>query len=112
MGLSLEACLVYVVGHQIGINEGIKLGFSYRKVVGTKFGAVVGFSLGIYVGPEVWSLESSTHGYVDGKFGGLLDQRMDLRSEKWRCWTKITWREVTCDGIEIELWECSNNDTI
>ena len=57
MGLSLEACLVYVVGLQIGINEGIKLGFSDRKVVGTKLGAVVGFSLETYVGSELGSLE-------------------------------------------------------
>ena len=81
-GLSIGDWLGSFVGIKIGINEGIKLGFSNWKLVGTTLGAVVGVPIFTYVGSGIGSLEVSTYGYVDGKFGGFLYQCMDLRSKQ------------------------------
>ena len=70
-GLSLVAWLGSVVWINLGTNEGIKLRFSYRKVIGTTLGAFVGFPIGTYVGSEIGSIEGYTGGAVDEKFYGF-----------------------------------------
>ena len=46
----------------IGFNEGIKMGLSDDKVIGTILGDVYGITLGIDVGTDM--------GYLDGSFDG------------------------------------------
>ena len=70
----LELDLDQKVGLNLGTDEGIKLGFSNRKLFGSIIGAVVGVPLDTYVDSEIISLEGSTYGGVDCKFDGLLDQ--------------------------------------
>ena len=53
-------------------------------MVGTKLGSVVGVPLGTYVDLDLVSLEGSTDGSVNGKFDGLLDQRMGLILKKMK----------------------------
>ena len=80
----LGSWLGSIGGLNIGTNEGIKLGFSDRKVVGTTLGAVVGFPFGTYVGSNLGYLEGSTDRAMYGKFEGLLDYWMDLNSEQMK----------------------------
>ena len=84
MCLLLLAWLGSVVGLKPGNNEGIKLGFYDRKVVGTKIGAVAGVNFGTYVDLELGYLESSTGGAADGNFDGLLDHWMNFRLEQMK----------------------------
>ena len=78
MGLLIGGLLVSCVGLNIGTNEGIKLGFFNRKVVGTTLGAVIRFPLVAYVVSELGYLEGYNGGSVDGIFYSFLDQWMDL----------------------------------
>ena len=54
----------------------------YQKLVGKTLGAVVGVPHGTYPSSYLVPLEGSTDGDVYGKFDVLLDQWMDLGSEK------------------------------
>ena len=83
-GLLLEFLLVSVLGIKLDTNEGIKLGFSNRKVVGTTLEAVVGVTLGTYFGSELRSSEGCNDGAVDGKFDGLLEQWTEFISQQMK----------------------------
>ena len=71
-GLFIGGSLVSTDGKFIGSDEGIKLGYTGGKVLGTIFGGVDGITLGIDVGTYLGSLEVSFDSSNSFKLEGLL----------------------------------------
>ena len=71
-GLFLGDSLGYINGKVLGYDEGIKLGLSDDKFLGTILLNVYGIIFGIDVGTEVVSLDGSFDGYNDFKLEGLF----------------------------------------
>ena len=64
--------LGYIDGKVLGSDEGIKLGSTDAKAIGTILGNVDGIILGLDVGTELGSLDGSFDGYNYGKVEGLF----------------------------------------
>ena len=68
----LGESLVYTDGKLFGSDEGIRLGSTDGKVLGTILGNVDGITLGLDAGKEPGSLDGSFDDYNDGKLEGLF----------------------------------------
>ena len=68
----LGGSLRFTVGKVLGYDKGIKLGYSYGKVLGTILGNLYVITLGIDVGIELGSLDGYLNGSNVVKIEGLL----------------------------------------
>ena len=71
-GLFLVVSLVYTNGKVLGYDEGIKLGLSYGKLLGTVPRNLDVITLEVDVGTELGTLDGSFDGSNDDKLEGLL----------------------------------------
>ena len=70
--LLIGGSLVYTDGKVLGSDEGIKLGISYGKLLGTILLNLDVITLRLDVGTDLVSLDRSCGGSNDGKFEGLF----------------------------------------